>query len=122
MMQSVLSFIPWWMYLIGAVAAYVAARRYLGEKIALIYALVAAAWVAMDYGGDQREAWLKERAEAIVAQADINLNARADVDWSARLARIAVEAKADKEKLDALEKASPDGCGPVPDDVLRGLR
>lgn len=121
-MQWVLSLIPWWLYAAGAVAAYLAARRYLGEKIALVYAIAAAGWVAMDYGGDAREAWLKKRAEAIVAQADINLNARADSDWSERLARLAVAAKADKEKLDALEKGSPDGCGPVPDDVLRGLR
>lgn len=121
-MQWVLTLIPWWLYAAGAVAAYLTARRFFGEKVALVYAIAAAAWVAMDYGGDAREAWLKERAEEIVAQADINLNTRADADWSERLARLAVAAKIDKEKLDALEKRSPDGCGPLPDDVLRGLR
>ena len=122
MLQWVLSLIPWWVYALGAVAAYVAIRRYLGEKVAIVYGLAATCWVAMDYGGDRREAWLKARAEAIVASADANLNKRADADWLDRVSRMAAEAKADKEKLDALEKASPDDCGPIPDAVLRGLQ
>ncbi|QRG06082.1 hypothetical protein EZH22_24330 [Xanthobacter dioxanivorans] len=128
--QHVMSYVPWWVYAIFAAGVYMAILRFavpiLGEKVggiaANVYAIAAILFIAGDYWGDQREAWLKERAEVIVTQADINLNARADVDWSERLARMAVEAKADKEKLDALEKGSPDGCGPVPDDVLRGLR
>jgi hypothetical protein len=104
------------------VAAYIAIRRYLGEKPAFVYAVLAVWWVAIDFGGDRREAWLKQRSEAIVADADANLNQRAGADWLDRVSRMAAEAKADKEKLDALEKGSPDDCGPVPDDVLRGLR
>lgn len=122
MLMTVLSWVPWWLYAICAVVAYFAARHYLGEKIALVYAVAAAAWVAMDYGGDAREAWLRERTEVIVQQADTHLNARAEADWAERLARMAAEAKADKEKLDALEASSPDGCSPVPDDILRGMR
>lgn len=122
MLQWVLSVIPWWLYAAGAVAAYIAIRRYLGEKVALVYGLAAMGWVAMDFGGDRREAWLKQRSEAIVADADANLNKRAGADWLDRVSRMAAEAKSDKEKHDALEKGSPDDCGPVPDDVLRGLR
>jgi hypothetical protein len=122
MLQWVLSLIPWWLYALGAVAAYVAIRRYLGEKWALAYALLAACWVSYDKGGDDRAAYLRARSEAIVASADANLNKRADADWLDRLSRMAAEAKADKEKLDALEKASPDDCGPIPDAVLRGLQ
>lgn len=78
MMQLVLSIIPWWLYAICAVAAYFAARHYLGEKIALAYAIAAAAWVAMDYGGDQREAWLKAEGAKAVAQADASISAAAE--------------------------------------------
>ena len=127
MTQWVLSLIPWWLYAICAVAAYVAARRYLGEKIALGYAIAAAAWVAMDYGGDRREAWVRsewsasvDRARAAIA-ADDREAARIAKASDAELAEIlAHEATKRAEIYDALRQRVDDGsCTVQPYDADR---
>lgn len=61
-MQWLLSLIPWWLYAACAVVAYFAARHYLGEKAALVYAIAAVWWISYDKGGDDRETWLRAKA------------------------------------------------------------
>lgn len=120
MIQWVLSLIPWWLYAICAVSAYIAARRYLGEKIALVYAIAAAAWVAMDYGGDAREAWLRERGQAAVSKADAAAATAARVHASTLQSQLDEQARNLKEATDALESlAGRPGCSA--DDVLDRL-
>lgn len=120
MTQWVLSIIPWWLYAIGAVAAYLAARRYLGEKIALVYAITAAAWVAMDYGGDAREAWLREDGKIAVANADAAATSAAGAHALALQSQLDDQARKLKEATDALESlAGRPGCSA--DDVLDRL-
>ena len=119
-MQWLLSIIPWWLYAIGAVAAYLVVRRYLGEKIALVYAIAAAAWVAMDYGGDKREAWLRERGHAAVAKADAAAASAAGAHASALQSQLDDQTRKLKEATDALESlAGRPGCSA--DDVLDRL-
>lgn len=119
-MQWVLSLIPWWLYAIGAVAAYIAARRYLGEKIALGYALAATAWVAMDYGGDAREAWLRRGGQAAVERADAAATLAANQHAEALQSQLDDQARKLKEATDALEAlAGRPGCSA--DDVLDRL-
>ncbi len=119
-MQWLLSIIPWWLYAICAVAAYVAARRYLGEKIALLYAIAAAAWVAMDYGGDAREAWLREGGQVAVDQADAAAAGASAAHASALQSQLDQQARKLKEATDALESlAGRPGCSA--DDVLDRL-
>lgn len=93
MMQLVLSWVPWWLYAICAVVAYFAARQYLGEKIALAYAISAAAWVAMDYGGDTREAWLKAEGAKAVTQADASISAAAEAKATSLQAQLDQKSK-----------------------------
>lgn len=120
MMQAVLSIVPWWLYAICAAAVYVAARRYLGEKVALVYAVCAAAWVAMDYGGDAREAWLKAEGAKAVSQADASISAAADKHAVALQIQLDTQARQLKEATDALETlAGRPGCSA--DDVLDRL-
>lgn len=120
MTQWVLSIIPWWLYAIGAVAAYVAARRYLGEKPALVYAIAAAAWVAMDYGGDTREAWLRESGQTAVSKADAAAATAAGAHASALQSQLDQQTRKLKEATDALESlAGRPGCSA--DDVLDRL-
>ncbi|MFG1402007.1 hypothetical protein V5F38_04185 [Xanthobacter sp. V0B-10] len=111
MLMPILSWVPWWLYAICAVAAYVAARRYLGEKIALVYAVAAAAWVAMDYGGDTREAWLRAQGEKAVAQADASISVAADKHAAELQSHLDAQARQLKEATDALETlADRPGC------------
>ncbi|MFG1245715.1 hypothetical protein [Xanthobacter flavus] len=119
-MQWLLSLIPWWLYAIGAVAAYLAARRYLGEKPALLYAIAAAAWVAMDYGGDAREAWLRESGQTAVSKADAAAATAAGSHASTLQSQLDEQARKLKEATDALESlAGRPGCSA--DDVLDRL-
>ncbi|MFG1417155.1 hypothetical protein V5F38_04995 [Xanthobacter sp. V0B-10] len=120
MIQLILSFVPWWLYAAGAVAAYIAARRYLGEKIALLYAIAAAAWVAMDYGGDAREAWLRAEGQKAAAQADATISAAANKSAAELQSHLDAKARQLKEATDALETlAGRPGCSA--DDVLDRL-
>ncbi|WP_454914971.1 hypothetical protein [Xanthobacter sediminis] len=120
MMQAILSWVPWWLYAAGAVAAYFAARHYLGEKLALVYAVAAAAWVAMDYGGDVREAWLKAEGQKAIGRADASIAAAADRHAAALKSQLDTQDRKLKEATDALETlAGRPGCSA--DDVLDRL-
>lgn len=62
-MQIILSWVPWWLYLIGAVGVFIAIWWRLGSRPAFLYAALAAAWVSYDKGGDDRETYLLAKAE-----------------------------------------------------------
>lgn len=121
----VMSFIPWWLYAISAVAIYFAIRIKLGEKLALVYAIAACAFVFMDVGGDAREAWVREawKAQAQKAQeAARKIDTEAAEDTGADLqSQLDKERAARKELEDALARASAAGTCSGVDDVLERL-
>ncbi|MGQ3674239.1 hypothetical protein ACT6QH_01880 [Xanthobacter sp. TB0139] len=120
MMQLILSFVPWWLYASASVGIYVAARRWLGEVPATVYALVAVAWVAMDYGGDTREAWVRERGQQAIAKADAAIASAAESRAAALQEKLDQQARELKEATDALETLSGQpGC--TAGDVLERL-
>lgn len=128
--QGVLSLFPWQVYaffsILVTVILFFTANYFFGPKPAItvtaIYVALAYSQVVYDKGGDDRATYIRNRTEQLVKQADANITKRAGEDWEERLARLASEAAKDKEKLDALQHSLPDGCGPVPDSVLRDLR
>lgn len=63
MIQWIASFVPWWLYVAanGAIVAAIWAR--FGSRPAVIYAALSLVWVAYDKGGDDRAAYLQQRAE-----------------------------------------------------------
>ena len=63
MLQWVLSLVPWWLYAAFGVAIFAGIWFRFGSRPALVYAALAAAWVAYDKGGDDRESYLKQKAE-----------------------------------------------------------
>lgn len=68
-MQWVLSLIPWWLYAPGNGAIVAAIWLRFGSRPAVIYAALAVVWVAYDKGGDDRAAYLQEKARQEIEHA-----------------------------------------------------
>jgi len=64
MLQWLLSLIPWWLYVAGNGAIAAAIWLRFGSRPAVIFAALALVWVAYDKGGDDRAAYLKQKAES----------------------------------------------------------
>lgn len=62
-MQWLLSLIPWWLYVAANGAIVAAIWMRFGSRPAVIYAALALVWVAYDKGGDDRESYLRQKAE-----------------------------------------------------------
>lgn len=96
MLQWLLSLIPWWLYVAGNGAIVVAIWLRFGSRPAVIFAALALVWVAYDKGGDDRAAYLQQKARQEIENA---------VD----------RAKDARERSDAV----PAGPGGLPDDGFR---
>lgn len=120
MLQWVLSVVPWWLYAAGAVAAYIAIRRYFGEKPALTYAILAVWWVSYDKGGDDRAAYERAQGKVAVDRADTSHSTAAGALAADLQSKLDDQSRKLKEATDALETlAGAPGCSA--DDVLDRL-
>jgi len=124
----VMSWVPWWAYAAGAVGVYALLRARLpgrlGEIVATGYAVVAAAFVAADYGGDAREAWVRaqwatQAAAAQSAAAGVDKDAAADKGADLQDA-LDTQIRKYRELEDAIRSENTGDCNL--DDVLKRLQ